>query len=56
MESSELTTIDAVLLSASQSTNEFELIANKPRILHNHLKSVFDLTKEISRERDKLAT
>ena len=50
----ELFIIDALLADASRSHNEFELITRAPRILTNHMKSVFDLTKEISRERDKL--
>jgi len=50
----ELFIIDALLADASKSHNEFELITRAPRILTNHMKSVFDLTKEISRERDKL--
>ena len=50
----ELFIIDALLADASRSHNEFELINKAPRILTNHMKSVFDLTKEISRERDKL--
>ena len=50
----ELFIIDALLADASRSHNEFELVTRAPRILTNHMKSVFDLTKEISRERDKL--
>ncbi|MAQ00782.1 MAG: hypothetical protein CL586_01410 [Alteromonadaceae bacterium] len=50
----ELFIIDALLADASKSHNEFDLITKAPRILTNHMKSVFDLTKEISRERDKL--
>lgn len=50
----ELFVIDTLLADASKTHNEFELITRAPRILTNHMKSVFDLTKEISRERDKL--
>ncbi|MDC8831117.1 methyl-accepting chemotaxis protein [Alteromonas gilva] len=50
----EILIIDEVLADATKNHDQLHLITGKSRILNNHLKSVFDLSKEISRDRDKL--
>lgn len=51
---SEIGAIDRVLSSASESKDGYQTIPQHSFILNDHLKSVFDLMKEIARQRDKL--
>ena len=51
----ELATIDALLTDVKNDDEGYQNLAVKPTILTNHVKSVFDILKEVARQRDKFA-